>query len=209
MAQERDPGQGYILIDTSGAHLSVAASVNGKTEYVYEENCGINHSVKVMPAVKEVLERTGGGVKDADFIGVVTGAGSFTGIRIGIATGKGLAFPYGIPLLGITSFDTIAYNIYSGKVLAVIDAGHGGYYVSGYDDLKNVLSPRYILKEELKPLAKEYKFLSYNKIDGLKTKVVSPLKGLISFAEKNGEKAQKGGALLPTYCRKSQAEEGR
>ena len=198
----------YLLIDTSGAHLSVVAKIGEKTEYVFEADCGVNHSARVMPAVEKVLSAVGGGVKDVDFIGAVRGAGSFTGIRIGIATAKGLSVAAKKPTLGITSFDTIAYNINDGKVLAVIDAGHNGYYVAGYSDKRITVLPRYITAEELKKIKKGYKLYSYGKVSGFKTTVVSPLRGLISYAQENGDKATFS-PLKTTYCRKSQAEEGR
>lgn len=199
----------YLLIDTSGTHLSVVAKIGEKTEYVYEPDCGVNHSARVMPAVEQVLSALGGGVRDVDFIGAVTGAGSFTGIRIGIATAKGLALAAKKPTLNITSFDTVAYNINDGNVLAVIDAGHGGYYIAGYTDKKISIPPRYITADELKKIKKGYKLYSFTKVEGVRTTRVSPLAGLIRYAEENGNNAALYGELTPTYCRKSQAEEGR
>ena len=200
----------YLLVDTSGAHLSVVVSFNGKTEYLYESDCGVNHSVAVMPAIEKTLKSAGAGLRDLDFIGAVVGAGSFTGIRIGVSAVKGLCLATGKPTLKITSFDTIAYNIDSGKVMAVIDAGHNGYYICGYDNKKVVIPPRFVLGEELKQISEGFTLLSYDKIESVKTQVVSPLKGLIKFAEENGDKITEDiNSLSPVYCRKSQAEEGR
>ena len=200
----------YLLIDTCNAHLSVVASVNGKTEYVFEPDCGVNHSVKVMPAVEGVLSKLSASIDDLDFIGAVAGAGSFTGIRIGLSTVKGLCLAKNKPALKITSFDTIAYNIDSGKVMAVIDAGHKCCYACAYKDGKAVSLPEYLSVDELIKKAKGMKILSFTEINGVKTQIVSPLAGLIKYAEKHGEDADSDlNKLVAVYCRKSQAEEGR
>ena len=200
----------YLLVDTSGAHLCVVVSFNGKTEYVYEPDCGVNHSVRVMPAIEETLDKAGAKLADLDFIGAVVGAGSFTGIRIGVSAVKGLCLAAGKPTLKITSFDTIAYNMDSGKVMAIIDAGHNGYYICGYEDKKVVIPPRFVLGEELEKIRGDFSLLSYGEIKGFKTEKVSPLTGLIKFARENGDKKTGDiNSLSPVYCRKSQAEEGR
>ena len=200
----------YLLVDTSGNHLSVVVKFSGKTECVFEPDCGVNHSVRVMPAIEETLKKAGASVFSLDFIGAVVGAGSFTGIRIGVSAVKGLCFAGNKPALKITSFDTIAYNKDSVKVLAVIDAGHNGYYICGYENKKVVIPPRFILGEELSKISEGYSLLSYGTVKGLKTEIVSPLTGLINFSEENGDKITDDiNALTPVYCRKSQAEEGR
>ena len=200
----------YLLVDTSGAHLSVVVAFNGKTEYIFEPDCGVNHSVKITTAIEQTLEKAGATLFSLDFIGAVVGAGSFTGIRIGVSAVKGLCLAAEKPALKITSFDTIAYNKDSGKVMAVIDAGHNGYYICGYEDKKVVIPPRFISGDDLKKISEGFSLLSFVEIKGLKTEIVSPLTGLIKFAEENGDKITSDvNCLTPVYCRKSQAEEGR
>ena len=145
-----------------------------------------------------------------DFIACVVGAGSFTGIRIGVSTVKALCFAYNKPCLSVTSFDTIAYNKKGGKVLSVIDAKHNGFYVCGYDNLEVCLEPSYIMKEQLLDLAKDYKLLSFEQIKDLNVEVVSSLDGFINaVANKKNEISFDLESLVPVYVRKSQAEEGR
>lgn len=200
----------YLLVDTSGALLSVVVKYGDKTEYVYKPDCGVNHSVEITESIERALEKAGAALSEMDFFGAVVGAGSFTGIRIGVSAVKGLCLATEKPALKITSFDTIAYNKDSGKVMAVIDAGHNGYYVCGYENKKEIVSPRFVFGEELESLSEGFSLLSYGEIKGIKTEVVSPLTGLIIFAEENGGKVTDDvNALTPVYCRKSQAEEGR
>ena len=126
----------YLAIDTSGKNLTVVIEYNGYVEEYYDESCGVNHSVALMPKIEELKEKSNADFTKLDFIAVVVGAGSFTGIRIGVATIKALCFAHNLPALSITSFDTIAYNKGSGKFLAVIDAKHDSYYVCGYENKK-------------------------------------------------------------------------
>ena len=200
----------YLAIDTSGVHLTVAVK-NGEKEYVrFIEDDKVKHSENLMVITEELLFSAGLTIKDLDFIACVVGAGSFTGIRIGVSTVKALCFAENKPFLAITSFDTIAYNKGKGKVMAVINAGHGGFYACGYTDKKVSFSPRFILKEELVSLLKDYEFLSGEIIDDLKTEVVSVKEGLIfAVDEKKSEISRDYDKLAPLYLRKSQAEEGR
>jgi tRNA A37 threonylcarbamoyladenosine modification protein TsaB len=140
----------------------------------------------------------------------VVGAGSFTGIRIGVATVKAMCFAFNKPCLSITSFDTIAYNSQGGKVLAVIDAKHNGFYVCGYDGRAISVEPSYVMRESLTEYVSEYELLSFEPIKDLPVTVVSIAKGLEkAISEKANEISSDLETLSPLYVRKSQAEEGR
>lgn len=199
----------YLAIDTAGNNLTVAVK-GEKTAVRFDPDCKIKHSVALMPAVESCLEEANVSLDDLDFIACVTGAGSFTGIRIGVSTAKALCFCSGKPCLNITTFDTIAYNKKNGKVLAVIDAGHGGYYVAGYDDGKVSILPSYINAEKLSQLQQEYSLLSGEPIKNVETQTVSVLDGLfLAIEAKTEEVTDDIEKLTPLYIRKSQAEEGR
>lgn len=200
----------YLALDTSGKNLSVIICKDGEIFSFYDENCGVNHSVAVMPAIEDLAKRANFDFNTADFFACVVGAGSFTGIRIGVSTIKALCFAFNKPCLSVTSFDTIAYNKGQGNYLAVIDAKHNGFYVCGYKDGKVSFPPAFINREELLTLQGEYEFLSFEKIADLQTEVVSVLTGLIKAVEiKKDEVESDIDALVPLYIRKSQAEEGR
>lgn len=200
----------YLAVDTSGKNLTVIA-VNEDKEYVYfDEECGVNHSVAVMNKIDEALKCANLNLNEADFIACVVGAGSFTGIRIGVSTVKALCFANNKPCLSITSFDTIAYNKETGKVFAVIDAKHDCFYACGYDSGKVSVPPCFVSKEELLKISKGYKLLSFEHIDGLKTKKVSVCEGLKKAIKRFCDnKSFDLESLVPLYIRKSQAEEGR
>lgn len=199
----------YLAIDTSGKNLTVIICKNGQIFTEYDSECGVNHSVALMPKVEELCAKADFGLKDADFFACVVGAGSFTGIRIGVATVKAMCFAFNKPCLSVTSFDTLAYNV-DGKVLAVIDAKHNGFYVCGYENNKLTLEPSYIMREKLIELAKDYRVVSANIIDGIDCEIVSVKDGLIkSVMQKKDKISLDIETLSPLYVRKSQAEEGR
>ncbi len=199
----------YLAIDTSGTHLSVVVFDGEKVHTKFDADCHLLHSVSLMPAVEEVLTTASVTIEGLDFIAVVIGAGSFTGIRIGVSTAKALGYAKNKPILGVTSFDALAYNIDSGKVLAVIDAKHGNYYVAGYEDKKLVVSPTFITFDELVKLSNEYTIISNDELS-INYQKADLLNGLIKAVEDKKEQVTfEYEKVEPLYVRKSQAEEGR
>lgn len=198
----------YLAIDTSGRNLTVIARVNGKTYTYFDKECGVNHSVLLMPQLEKLLLENGLKLKDMDFLAVCLGPGSFTGIRIGVSTIKALCFSLSLPCLAVTSFDCLAYNKQNGKVLSVIDAGHDNFYVCGYDGLKVVLQPRFIELESLKELQSQYLIVSQNPIEGVTSTQVDICQGFNLAIEGNLEKITTDlDKVCPLYVKKSQAEE--
>ena len=92
----------------------------------------------------------------------------------------------------------------------MLDAGHDGFYVCGYQDKKVILEPSYIMKNQLEKLSKEYRLLSDATIADFDVKVVDRTNGFIKAIElKKSQKQNDLELLVPLYVRKSQAEEGR
>ena len=198
----------YLALDTSGKRLTVLINHNNK-DYLYTDpDCGVAHSVQVMVQIDALAKKANLNLAEVDFFACVTGAGSFTGIRIGVSTIKALCFAYQKPALAITSFDTIAYNKQEGKVLAVINAGHGGYYTCGYNDGQEVLPPQYLLTEQVLGYT-DYELLAFEEISDFKVNVVDIPNGLKRAVEKKKNNLIDANELNPVYVRKSQAEEGR
>ena len=199
----------YLAIDTSGKNLTVIINKNGQIYKFFDKECGVNHSVELMPAVEKIAEQAQFDFNTADFFCAVVGAGSFTGIRIGVATVKALCFAFNKPCLSITSFDTLAYNKKDGKILALIDAKHNGFYACGYENGAVVIPPAYLMREEVEKLT-DYQAVAIAPIDGMQVETVSVVDGLISAIEsKINCVSQDIDTLIPLYVRKSQAEEGR
>lgn len=201
----------YLAIDTSGKNLTVIIK-KGEQVYKYSDpDCGVQHSVELMPRVEELLHKADFDLKSADFFACVVGAGSFTGIRIGVATVKAMCFAYSKPCLAITSFDTLAYNKKGDKVLALIDAKHNGFYACGYDNGKVTLEPSYLMREQVEKIVLDYdKAVAIADINGFNIEIVSVVDGFEKAIEsKLDEISLDIEKLTPLYVRKSQAEEGR
>ena len=199
----------YLAVDTSGNHLCVIACKNGKTHSVFLPDCAMKHSVSVLPAIDEALKGADMSLADCDFFAAVVGAGSFTGIRIGISVVKGFCLAHNKPALPVTSFDVMAYNETNGKVLCLVDALHGCYYACGYEGGKVVYPPAYLTEEEVLALAADgYVLYSVSALPiGEKTavKTVDPVSGLAN-AVCALSKQERFGDLTALYVRKSSAE---
>lgn len=156
-----------------------------------------------MDEIDKVLSSLDLKPQECDFFAAVTGPGSFTGIRIGVATVKGFALAAGKPVKAVTSFDLLSYNISSKKFFTVIDAMHSHYYVCGYADGKVFLPPCYLSAAETESLdGEKYGFEDLPLSNYTKVSV----KERLLPASLNAEYTDKLHAL---YVRKSQAEENR
>ena len=98
-----------LSFDTSGNACSVALSEVG--EILAEKNQAMTrgHAGALVPFIQEVLESAGKTYQDLEALAVTVGPGSFTGIRVGLATAKGLSVALKIPLVGFTSFEVLSF----------------------------------------------------------------------------------------------------
>ena len=192
--------------------MSIVACKDGVVTTAFLENCSMQHSVNLMPTVQDVLSRAQLSVAECDFFAAAVGAGSFTGIRIGISAAKGFALATGKPTLGVTSFDVTAYNTKeqaSGKILCLINALHDAYYVCGYENGEVCYAPAYLTEEEVLALVEQgYALYACGDLPiAQKTavQVVSPVDGLQKAVLARAEQGAFG-ALEALYVRKSSAE---
>ena len=94
---------------------------------------------KLLPAIDWLLGEAGIDRRDVDLFAVTRGPGSFTGVRIGLATMQGLALVLGKPVCAMSTHEAIAPA--AGRVTIVDDAGRGEYYVSEFEDGREVVAP--------------------------------------------------------------------
>ncbi len=192
----------FLAVDTSSRYLTVLAKKGDKTVIRHIGDCAMQHSVILMGEIESALEEAGLTPDGCDYFAAVTGPGSFTGIRIGVATIKGFAYAAGKDLKGVTAFDLIAYNVNStSPFLVVIDAAHDHYYACGYSAGEVVLPPCYLSAEKVASFGtpvygfEDLKFENYTRL---------AVRDCILKAVENAPKSRDIHAL---YVRRSQAEE--
>ncbi len=101
------------------------------------------HATRLLPLANDLLVEAGLRWSELERIAVGVGPGTFTGLRIGIATARGLAQSLGLELIGVSSLRALACGSPSvGGVLAVIDARRGEVFVAGYQGDREVLAPQ-------------------------------------------------------------------
>ena len=132
-----------LLIETSTAVLSVALSENGTVVASRECREPRLQASLTAPLVKEVLDSKGLAARDCDAICVGKGPGSYTGLRVGVSTAKGLAFGAGLPLIAIGSLDILAQAAIDGNhtVIPMIDARRMEVYTAVFSPAGEQLTP--------------------------------------------------------------------
>ncbi len=135
-----------LAIDTSSKICSVSILENNKVMIEKHSDDEKTHSQKLMPIIDETFNEVNLTLDDIDLLACCQGPGSFTGIRIGISTVKAFADVKNIPIIGITSLESLAYNVNSNCLISsIIDAKHDNVYFSIYQQnngiLDEVISP--------------------------------------------------------------------
>jgi len=127
-----------LSADTSTKICSVALYKD--SDFLSEfSSATTSHSTVLLPMIEEMLKANNIKFNEIDVYAVSTGPGSFTGIRIGVSTIKGLAYPYNTACIGVSSLDSLAKNIsgIQGIVVPVIDARNDLVYTSVYNASDN------------------------------------------------------------------------
>lgn len=218
-------------IDTAAKTASAAVARGGKTLSEITSSGGVSHSENLMPMVDSALKCAGAALGDVGLFAVSCGPGSFTGIRIGVATVKGLAFGSETNnCIGVSSLLALAYNFYNthdgALILPVIDARRKQVYNAVFDGGRYIKRDRVITVSELEAeLCREFPGrrivfagdgadMCYNEIGAAgKIQVPEILKRpsaaalcRAAYDIYNGGGATHPRALAPSYLIKTQAE---
>lgn len=146
-----------IAIDTSTRFLCIGIQ-DGQNVYEYKIDSGIKLSSLLVPTLKRILDHLGYKPADIDYFVCGLGPGSFTGLRIGLATIKGLSWSLKKPVVGISTLDILAENIFlmqnykdKAAVIPIIDAKRNLIYTAIYrinGKLVKRISPYMLLSQE-------------------------------------------------------------
>ena len=123
-----------LLVDTSGPVCGVAVLTEQGVVYDCAAVNKLTHSTNLMPMVDQALTATGLKIADMDRIAVVTGPGSFTGVRIGVSTVKGLAHAAGKPCVAVDALEAMAAGAgeFGGIICPIQDARAGQVYGAAF-----------------------------------------------------------------------------
>lgn len=121
-------------MDSSGNVASVAIIEDNKLLGEMTTNYKKTHSQTLLPMIDKICHMVDLDLQSLDVIAVASGPGSFTGLRIGVSTAKGLAFALNKPIIGVPTLDGLAYNIiYSDYLLCpIMDARRNQVYTAFY-----------------------------------------------------------------------------
>lgn len=147
-----------LSVEASAVTASVALTDGDKIIKSEFKNTGLTHSESLLPMIKSVLGDIP--VSDLDGIAISAGPGSFTGVRIGVSTIKGLSFTNNIPCYSISTLEAIANNFENGIICAVMDARRMQFYNALFKVEKGIVErlteDRAISIEDLKNEVKDF-----------------------------------------------------
>lgn len=133
-------------LDTSTLMTTCSVMDGDKLIGEYSLSHDMSHSEKLVPMIKEMMDSLGLKLEDIDLYAAAVGPGSFTGLRIGIATIKAFAHIYNKPVVGVSTLEAMAYNLpYNPVVIPMINARRDRVYTGIYswedEVLETILNP--------------------------------------------------------------------
>ena len=224
-----------LAFETSAKAASVALTENGKLLGESYQNTGLTHSQTLMVMAEDMLKQCGKTMSDVTAVAVAEGPGSFTGVRIGVAAAKGLAWGGQIPCYGVSTLEAMAVSlgIYEGHICACMDARRNQVYNALFlvdnGKVERISDDRAIaladLQEELEHidgpifLVGDGSQLTYKTLSGSVDNLILPPEhrmhqraigvALLAEAKQAAGETGDGNALSPNYLRLSQAERER
>ncbi len=224
-----------LAFETSAKAASVALAEDDKLIAEYYQNCGQTHSKTLMKMAQDLLDNCECAPQELAAIACASGPGSFTGVRIGVAAAKGMAWALNKPCIGVSTLEAMAHQAmeFEGLICCAMDARrdqvYNALFITDGKDLARLCEDRAISLEELEKELKNIEMMKITVGDGAKlcynsigqsvpACVCAPehlrmqrASGVALAAYKrilSGERFD-GAELVPNYLRLSQAERER
>ena len=217
-----------LAIDSCAGTSSVAVLEDESLLALYTVNSGNTHSETLLPMIRDMLLTLEISAEDIDAYAVSYGPGSFTGVRIGVSTIKGLAFGRNKPCVEVSTIEALAMNLagFNGIICPVMNARRGQVYTGIFRNGERLMNDECMMLNDLIPILEGYGENIYFVGDGYDLTVKADIKGALETPEPlryaNGysvgrvayEKIKKGETVTDTtlsvnYLRKPQAERER
>ena len=177
-----------LALDTTAVTSTVAVLENEKLLGLYTVNSNNTHSEKLLPMIKALLESLKLTNDDIDAYAVANGPGSFTGVRIGVSTVKGLAFGKNKPCVEVSTIEALAANLegFEGIICPIMNARRGQVYTGAFKGSERILEDKcMMLKDLLNYLQSEYNVPAYFVGDGYS--LIEELRGEYNFIMRTPE----------------------
>jgi tRNA threonylcarbamoyladenosine biosynthesis protein TsaB len=141
-----------LSIETATTNCSIALARDGKVMAKRSVNAGFSHSEKINLFILEVIAEAHCSLNDLQAIAVSIGPGSYTGLRIGVSTAKGLCYALNIPVITVSTLEAMAYGIHALPhefIVPMIDARRMEAYCAVFDrDKKEISAPEAIVIDD-------------------------------------------------------------
>lgn len=140
-----------LSIDASSNAATAALLKDGALLCEYTQNQSKTHSVKLLPMIERMLLDTGHSLPEVDVFACGIGPGSFTGLRIGVATARGFAKTLNAKAVPVNSLEALAENVsfFPGTVVSLVWARENEYFCAAYRNGEETISPCVMTTEEL------------------------------------------------------------
>lgn len=201
-----------LLIDTASSNRVVSVFDHEKEVITKIEKNDLTLSSRMLPMIEETLEEAHVTPDDIDTLLVVTGPGSFTGIRVGVTIAKTWAWAFHKKIIPVSELEFMATTKFEGDyIVPYIDARREYGYAAIYDQFGNViLEDSHILKDELLskiPSDKKVVFTSFDEVD-VPYSVIKPNVDVAEFVKRHAmDEGVNPHECNPNYLKKTEAEE--
>lgn len=148
-----------ILLGLSSSSQAATAAIlrDGELLCEYTQNQNKTQSVKMLPMIERMLKDVALTLSDVDVVVCDVGPGSFTGVRIGVATARGIADALGLDCVSVNSLACLYQNVahFSGRVFSLIFAREDECFLAVYENGEEVVAPCVMTVSEIAKLANE------------------------------------------------------
>ncbi|MCI9433999.1 MAG: tRNA (adenosine(37)-N6)-threonylcarbamoyltransferase complex dimerization subunit type 1 TsaB [Bacilli bacterium] len=200
-----------LFIDTSTKFITLSIIKDNKQCYFFHEKVFEELSVKILPLISDALKQCNLKAHDINKIYIVTGPGSFTGIRIGLTIFKVIAWTLKIDIVPISSLELIASTkTDTDYIVPCIDARRGNCYIAIYNDnLDMIVSDRFTSFQSFIddiPLDKTFQIVTYDDIDNV-NKIVPQIDIIKVINKHKNDLPINPHMINPNYLKRTEAEE--
>jgi tRNA threonylcarbamoyladenosine biosynthesis protein TsaB len=155
--KDSDPVTTLLALDSAAASCSAAVLANGRLLAHAHVEMAHGQAEALVPMIQAVMAEAKTTFADLDLIAATRGPGSFTGLRVGLATARGLALAADVPCLGLTTTEVLAEAARAegarGRILAVLDTRRADVYAQAFDGAEALSEPAAVAYDDLPAFA--------------------------------------------------------